>query len=520
MSAVLLVSPLPITGQRTGPPIRYWELARVLSAEQVVTLLVPNADHPTHPDFIVCTSAALVPGAEAREEDGLDRLLATHQVIMVQGPAIQHHPRIAKALAAGQHYLVVDLYDPITLEQLEIDRGGPAGRWLNVEYTALLNEQIRLGDFFVCANERQRGYWLGALTALGRINQDTYDGSDLRKLIDVVPFGLPDADPPKAEGVNLPQPGGAVLRGVLPGIAPGDRVILWGGGLWEWLDPFTPIQAMEQVRMVHPTARLVFFVSARFRPPIVGQVRQFAADKGLLDREVVFADWLAPEQWRNCLLEADVGLSFHPASIESHFAFRTRLLDYIWAGLPIVTAGGDVLSEQVAACGLGYVVEPGNAEALAAALIALLDEPDARQSRQAAFHRVAGQYRWERVAEPLVRYCREPWHAGDAGRNAYQGWQQAERDRLISEAASARRQLVEAEARRQDMAAERDRASQRADATQIQLDDLRQRLEQSEAQLQAAMNGRVMRLMTGMQRAVGRWRRGTSPLGRGEGEKS
>ncbi len=135
---------------------------------------------------------------------------------------------------------------------------------------------------------------------------------------------------------------------------------------------------------------------------------------GLLGREVVFTDWLPPEQWSNCLLEADVGLSFHPASIETHFAFRTRLLDYIGAGLPIVTAGGDVLSEQVAACGLGYVVEPGNAEALAAALIALLAEPDARRSRQAAFHQVAEQYRWERVAAPLVRYCREPWHAGDA----------------------------------------------------------------------------------------------------------
>ncbi len=55
-------------------------------------------------------------------EDELDGLLATHQVIVVQGPGLQRHPRLAQALAAGQHYLVVDLYDPITLEQLEIDK--------------------------------------------------------------------------------------------------------------------------------------------------------------------------------------------------------------------------------------------------------------------------------------------------------------------------------------------------------------------------------------------------------------
>jgi glycosyltransferase involved in cell wall biosynthesis len=513
VSAVLLVAPVPITTHRTGPAIRYWELARVLSAGQKVSVLAPNADHPTHPQFNVCACA----------EDELDGLLAAHQVIVVQGPGLQRHPRLAQALAAGQHYLVVDLYDPITLEQLEIDKVVTTsavplrGRWLNVEYTALLNEQIRLGDFFLSANERQRDYWLGALAALGRVNQDTYDSGDLRRLIDVVPFGLPAPGRPPVSRPPLPeqpkQDTRPVLKGVLPGIAPSDRVILWGGGLWEWLDPLTPIRAMAQVRIADPTARLVFFESARFQPPIAGQVRQLAADMGLLGREVVFAEWLPPEQWSNCLLEADVGLSFHPASIETHFAFRTRLIDYMGAGLPIVTAGGDVLSEQVAACGLGYVVEPGNAETLAAALIALLAEPDARRSRQAAFHQVAEQYRWERVAAPLVRYCREPWRAGDAESNVYQRWQQVERDRLISEAAGAWRRVAEIETQYQDVAAERDRVCQQAD-------DLARRLQHSETQFQAAMNGRVMRLMSGMQRAMSRWRRRSPTAGRGAGEES
>jgi glycosyltransferase involved in cell wall biosynthesis len=491
VSAVLLVSPLPITAQRTGPAIRYWELARVLSADQAVTLLVPNADPPTHPDFAVCACA----------EADLDGLLAAHRVIVVQGPAIQHHPHLAQVLAAGQHCLVVDLYDPITLEQLEIDRGGPAGRWLNLEYTALLNEQIRLGDLFICANERQRDYWLGALTALGRINQDTYDGTDLRRLIDVVPFGLPNTPP---------QPGEAVLKGVLPGIAPGDRVILWGGGLWEWLDPFTPIRAMAQVGKAHPEAHLVFFESDRYRPPTAEQAKQLAAQLGLLGRQVLFTHWLPPQQWSACLLEADIGLSFHPASIETHFAFRTRLLDYMWAGLPIVAAGGDQLSELAAASGLGYVSEPGDAEALAKALIALLDEPDARGLRQAAFRQVAEQFRWERVAVPLLRYCREPWHAGDAGKETYRHWHTADRDRLISDVANARFQAAQMVAQLQTVTAERDRAGQRADALQIQLDDTSSRLQRSEAQFQAAMNGRVMRLMTGMQRVWRRWKGGRS----------
>ena len=42
---------------------------------------------------------------------------------------------------------------------------------------------------------------------------------------------------------------------------------------------------------------------------------------------------------------------------------------------------------------------------------------------------------------------------------------------------------------------------QQAGQAQAQIDDLKRRLEQCEGQLAAAMNGRVMRWMTGVQRA-------------------
>jgi glycosyltransferase involved in cell wall biosynthesis len=464
---VLLVAPMPIDRQRMGPAIRYWEIARILGREQGVTLLVPNDDHPEHPDFAVRTTG----------EAPLDDLLATHRVIVVQGPALQQHPALRATLAEGRHCLVADLYDPITLEQLAIDPRGERGRWLRREYTALLNEQLHLGDFFICASERQRDYWLGALAALGRLNGDTWDGGNFRSLIDVVPFGLPP-EPPQAAG--------PVLKGTVPGIAPEDRLILWGGGLWDWLDPATPVRAMEKVAARHPQARLVFFDSPRLRMAAAEQTRQLAADLGLLGHQVIFTDWLPPERWGSCLLEADVGLSFHPASAETRLAFRTRLLDYIWAGLPIATASGDILSQLVTEHGLGYVVTPGNVSGLADALNALLDEADARGTRRAAFREVAGRFTWERVARPLLDYCRQPRRTRDtAGTIPDEG--------LLSELARARRQQVEAETARQA-------ADERAKA-------LARQLAESEARFQAAMDGRVMRLMTSIQRALQSWRR-------------
>jgi glycosyltransferase involved in cell wall biosynthesis len=478
MASVLLVAPTPVTEHCAGPAIRFLAFGRVLSAEQAVTLLVPNKDHLTHPDFAIRTCP----------EVELGRVLADHQVVVVQGPALQLHPPLAEILRAGEHYVVADLYDPITLEQLELDCGGKRGRWLYREYTALLNEQLQLGDFFLCATERQRDYWLGALAILGRVNPDTYDGTEMRRLIDVVPFGLPKEPPRHA---------GPVLKGRLPGINPGDQMIVWGGGMWDWLDPLTPIRAMSEVAARHPTSRLVFFESPHYDSDMTQQARQLAAELGLLERNVFFAGWLAAEQWSACLLEADVGLSFHRATVETRFAFRTRLLDYIWAGLPIVTASGDELSAQVVDHGLGYVVEPGDTKALAGGLIALLGEPDARATRREAFQRLAPQFAWERVAEPLARYCREPWYASDIGQGKSGRWHQAERDRMLSDLAHVHRRCADLEALVDTMRAERDLAVGQARLLEAQCAE-------TQVHLDAVLSGRVMRFMTGSQQTLRR----------------
>ena len=94
--------------------------------------------------------------------------------------------------------MVFDLYDPLHLEALVLTRGDQEPeRSVNVANTVrTLEEQLARGDFFVCASDKQRDLWLGFLAALGRVNPRTYgDDATLRRLIDVVPFGLPD-DPP------------------------------------------------------------------------------------------------------------------------------------------------------------------------------------------------------------------------------------------------------------------------------------------------------------------------------------
>jgi hypothetical protein len=73
-------------------------------------------------------------------------------------------------LAHTDKVMVVDLYDPFHLEQLELSRE-TSEHDVRVEVVAstvaVLNEQIARGDFFLCASEKQRDFWLGDACASG-----------------------------------------------------------------------------------------------------------------------------------------------------------------------------------------------------------------------------------------------------------------------------------------------------------------------------------------------------------------
>jgi glycosyltransferase involved in cell wall biosynthesis len=97
-----------------------------------------------------------------------------------------------------------------------------------------------------------------------------------------------------------------------------------------------------------------------------------------------------------------VGVSTHFASIETRFAFRTRILDYFWAGLPTVTTGGDVLAALVESRNLGRTVAPGDVEGWAHALQDFLDDQDELARIKANLESVRAELAWPKVIEPLA----------------------------------------------------------------------------------------------------------------------
>jgi GT2 family glycosyltransferase len=388
-----------LDSKMAGPAIRAWHMASTLAREHDVQLVSTQECSLSHPDFQV----RLVDDRELAE------LEAWCDVLIFQGNLMrQHH-----VLRETPKTVVTDIYDPFHLEVLEQARGlDPAERLLAVQSsTDVLNEQLRRGDFFLCASEKQRDFWLGQLSAVGRINPATYDHNEnLEELLAVAPFGVSEQEPRHSR---------RVLRGVVPGIGDDDKIVLWGGGIYNWFDPLTLLRAIDKLRRRLPQVRL-YFLGLKHPNPQVGEMKMasdavvLARELGLVGTHVFFnEDWVDYDDRQNYLLESDIGVSTHLDHVETEFSFRTRLLDYLWASLPIVATAGDSLAAVVEAGNIGLTVPAGDVDALEAALFRLLDDDSLRASCRAAIERIVPEYRWSKTLEPLLEFCRRPRRAPD-----------------------------------------------------------------------------------------------------------
>ena len=327
----LILSPEPLGAEMAGMAIRATELARAIGGEAVYA-------HPHAPG------------------DLGDRAAAAG--VVVAQPA---WPLAARALRRSGARLVYDLYDPEPLEALQFLAGRRDGVRRTVTAMSLdrMVNALHDGHAFLCASERQRDLWTGTLLAERLITPAVHDADpSLGGLLAVVPFGVSDTPP-------TPGPGPRERFG----LAGDDELVLWNGGLWDWLDAESVIRAVAQLSPERPRLRLVFMGASGAAQARDAEERAqaLARELGLLGRVVRFNDgWVPYEERGAWLLQADCAVAAHRDHLETRFSHRTRLLDCLWAGLPIVCTRGDELAERIARDGLGEAVPPSDPAALAA----------------------------------------------------------------------------------------------------------------------------------------------------------
>ncbi|GMR11326.1 MAG: glycosyltransferase [Anaerolineae bacterium] len=394
----LIVSNDVVDTKMAGPGVRYLEMARALKEELEVTLAIPSATSLQLPGL------RMVQYWEDRPES-LKLLVENADIALISGYMVEKFPFLEET----KRRLVVDLYDPFFLENLHYYATEPTDTQdnLNRHAVEVTNRLAMLGDYFICGSERQRDFWLGVLGANRRINPSTFgDDASLRSLIDVVGIGFPKREPKRTP----------FLRGIHPAFTDKTPIVLWGGGIWNWLDPLTLVEAWPKVLEQYSQARLVFLGTRHPNPSVpehemAAKTVALAEEISEKDETVFFYEWLPYEERESLLTEANVGVTLHPVHIETRFSIRTRVMDYFWARLPVLITSGDVVSEWVSEYAVGKVVPPHDTSAVAEALCEMLESPLA--SSEPGFDALRETFNWQRVVRPLLEYCLHGQHAPD-----------------------------------------------------------------------------------------------------------
>jgi len=369
----MLVCPEPLGhGQPAGIGIRFIEIARVLRDDgHDVTILSPDGGAVEGCRAVALSGESLRAGSERND------------VAVLQGHVGNAFFQGAKPIPT-----VVDLYDPYIVENLHYfaERGDEVFRHDH----ATLMMSLRHGDFFLCASEAQRHFYLGLLLAAGRLNPILFDRDPrLDSLLAIAPFGVHAAPAPTSRGLDAP----AVLF----------------GGIYDWYDPVIAIDAVAKARESIPGMTLTF--TRHPNPDITPQGKLADAIAHAQSRAydfVRFEPW-APYEQRGAFFDRfAIALLTFPRSVETDLSMRTRVYDYLWAGLPIVTSPAPGTDEILLRYGAGSVVDSSGADAFAHELVAILSDPSRYAAMSSGGRRFVAEHQWGETLEPLRAFCRAP----------------------------------------------------------------------------------------------------------------
>ncbi|HXI14675.1 MAG TPA: glycosyltransferase [Thermoanaerobaculia bacterium] len=380
MSAVVVFTPDVVGSRMAGPGVRAFHLAWEL-ARHVPTTLLAKLD-----DFDAAVLGGRTPPEQLKAVNTRSAGWREH----LREPALvisQPHREILQLRGAAKR-VIWDLFDPVVLEMKEMTRAPIALRH-RVHFERewwRLRRALASGAARIHATPAQRHFYSGVFSAL-RGHAGDWGDSWLH-----VPFGVEEV---------VPARGGDEHRLETPSL-------IWGGGVWEWLDPATAIEAVRQANQGGVRCTLRFLGLSR--PDDMSSNESLRKTRALIDSApglVVTNEWTPYRERSQWLLASRASIMLHRKSLESDYSIRTRFFDSLWCGVPVIASEGGYVAEIIRDEGLGVIVPPGDRGAVVAAIGRLFEDDEFHASCVKNMERVKPRFLWRRVCEPLVDKVRE-----------------------------------------------------------------------------------------------------------------
>ncbi len=380
--------PSPEHTKVEGGGLRCWGLAKGLYANGITEVTVAYHDSYKKEPF---TSEYEGIELVTWDNETVGQLLQNYDTIIVSYCMGDLSVAVADTINPHQQ-LILDCYVPIYVEVSARDSDDP-----DREYAAFHQDVgnwghvLKRGDLFLCSSEAQKNYYKGVLSALGRINPITYHD----QMIHVVPYGIY-----RDQAHASAKPISKLLT------KKESKKILWFGGIYPWFDLRTLVDSIKLLN--ESVEATLVIVGARnpfnTHPDFVRKYDELMQyiESSQAGEYIKVQDWIKFEDRADWYLDSDVVVVVNQEGPENELAWRTRLVDFMWADLPIITNGGDPLGETLITWGAAVRFNGLTPKQMSTDLSSLLKDEKTTTSLKANLAKLKKEFYWDTVTKVLA----------------------------------------------------------------------------------------------------------------------
>lgn len=256
-------------------------------------------------------------------------------------------------------------------------------------------------DIFSSVSQRQSYALIGELGACGRLNMWTSEYNFTR----VIPCGMPDE-----EFIHEKN----VLRG-FGNISGDDFVVLWTGGYNTWTDVDTLYRGLISAMSINPKIK---FVSTGGEIPEQDTITYphflELINSGRFRENFVMNGWINGADVPNYYFEADIGINIDKDIYEVSLGSKNRILDWMRAGLCVLSSNVCELTEIIKDEGIGYTFNAHDFMGMSDKIIYLSRHPDeVKKTAEKGRIYAREHFNFHKTTRDLINWLKNPSFAPD-----------------------------------------------------------------------------------------------------------
>lgn len=289
--------------------------------------------------------------------------------------------------------VIMDAYGPAYIESLARDPEDMVGTYVGnlSAVNDVFNTVLPRGDYFMYANDAQEKFYTGVLATLGVINQFSYK---TKRLLEV-PFGIDVPDAKKVydnpyEEYNIKST---------------DFTLLWFGGLYPWFDITAILNTIKGDKTKKIKLVIVGGNNPQNQHPDFVKHYQSVVDyieENKLEDRVILVGWADYATRRKYYEYANAIISMNSEGKENSYSWRTRVMDYVGNKTPLITNGGDPLSDELIEVGAAFKVQGTDSDAIRALILELASNKTKLATASKNMQALQAKYYWQTVTKELA----------------------------------------------------------------------------------------------------------------------